>query len=349
MNYVRFSDAFVTKINASGSSLVYSTYLGGSNIDSGFGIAVDTSGNAYITGQTWSSDFPTANAMYGTNTGRFDAFVTKLDSTGSSLIYSTYLGGGGTDGGNDIAVDTSGNVYVAGVATRNYSDSPNFPVSNTAYPHYGTYGGGTTTRDAFVTKINASGSGFVYSILIGGANNEIAHGIAVDTSGNVYITGQTQSSDFPMVSAIYGSYLGGIDAFVTKINNSGSIVYSTFLGGSGGDSGKKIAVDNSGNTYVVGWTDSSDFPTVNAIHGTNTGQFNAFVTKLDATGNSLVYSTYILWGGSIEGEISIAVDTFENAYVTGYTLLSGPTIYDSVEKPRFSKNTKIKDLFFVKF
>lgn len=327
MNYVRYSDAFVTKINASGSSLVYATYLGGSNIDSGFGIAVDTSENAYITGQTWSSDFPTANAMYGTNTGQFDAFVTKLASTGSSLIYSTYLGGSRTDGGNDIAVDTSGNVYVAGVATRNYSDSPNFPVSNTAYPHYGTYGGGTTTQDAFVTKINASGSNFVYSILIGGAGHDRADGIAIDTSGNAYITGQTRSSDFPMFSAIYGSLGGTSDAFVAKINNSGSIVYSTFLGGTGFDQGSKIAVDNSGNAYVTGRTDSSDFPTANAIHGTNTGQFNSFVTKLNATGNSLAYSTYILNGIAIEGAISIAVDTFGNAYVLGYTLLPNPTIF----------------------
>jgi len=200
-------DVFVTKLNSSGSSLVYSTYLGGSYGDYGYGIAVDPSGNAYITGYTGSTNFPTASAIQGSNAGGYDVFVTKINSSGSALIYSTYLGGSGSDDGQDIVVDTSGNAYIIGQTW-----STNFPIVS-AYQ-----GSNAGAPDAFVTKINSSGNALVYSTYLGGGHWDYGKGIAVDNSGNAYMTGHTYSTDFPLSSPIQGSNAGGDDVYVTKIS-----------------------------------------------------------------------------------------------------------------------------------
>ncbi|MFO0855322.1 MAG: SBBP repeat-containing protein [Planctomycetia bacterium] len=326
-------DAFVTKIGTSGTSLLYSTYLGGSEDDYGLRIAVDNAGNAYVTGWTQSSDFPTANAMYGTNTGWTDAFVTKIAASGTSLSYSTYLGGSSYDWGSGIAVDVAGNAYVTG---STYSSD--FPTKTLIY------GSNKGDEDVFVTKIGTSGTSLSYSIYLGGSARDESRGMAVDSAGNVYVTGFTWSSDFPTEIPIYGTYTSSYDAFVTKIGTSGtSLSYSTYLGGSDADEGYSIAVDSAGNAYVTGYTKSSDFPTANAMYGTNTGWTDAFVTKIAASGTSLSYSTYLGGNGDEAGE-SIAVDSAGNAYVTGYTgSFNFPT-----EKPIYGTNTGSWDAFVTK-
>ena len=301
-------DVFVTKLNAAGNDLVYSTYLGGSSSDFGFGIAVDASGDAYVTGQTSSTNFPTAVPIQFTNGALADAFVAKLNAAGNVLLYSTYLGGNGNDCGFRIAVDASGSAYVFGDTT-----STNFPTANPLQPAR------NGVADAFVTKLNASANAFVYSTYLGGNGTELGFDIAVDASGNAYLTGLTDSSDFPMASPIQPAFGGELDAFVTKLNaTGGALVYSTYLGGSFTDAGLAIAVDASGNAYVAGLTDSSDFPTAVPIQPANGGGDDAFVTKLNAAGNALVYSTY-LGGGSADSAVAIALDASGNAFVTGNT------------------------------
>jgi hypothetical protein len=341
----RVADAFVAKINASGSALIYSTYLGGSGSDVGSAIAVDSSGNAYVTGATYSSNFPTVNAlqsMNGGNGGEGNAFVAKINASGSALIYSTYLGGSGNGGGNTagdlgtgIAVDSSGNAYVIGFAS-----SSNFPTVNALQS---IYGGGT--YDAFVAKINASGSALIYSTYLGGSQSDGGDGIVVDSSDNAYVTGFTQSTDFPTVNPIQANLRGGGNAFIAKINASGSaLIYSTYLGGSGGnDVGVGIAVDSSGNGYVTGGTNSTDFPTVNPIQTSISGVSDAFVAKINASGSALVYSTYLGGSGSDNGS-GIAVDSAGNAYITGTTTSTNfPTM-----NPLQPANAGGEDAFVVK-
>lgn len=313
-------DAFVTKLKltATGAaSLVYSTYLGASGTDIGYGIAVDRLGNAYVTGDTTSSNFPLQSAFDSTTSG-YDAFVTKLNATGDSLLYSTYLGGStgsGTEHGYGIAVDRSGNAYVAG-----YTGSNDFPTKN---PYRSTRAG--SSSDAFVTKLNttASGSGsLVYSTYLGGSSNDYASAIAVDSRGYVYVTGQTSSNDYPTKNA-FDNTLGGSsdDAFVTKLNpaafGSASLIYSTYLGGTSNDYGYGIAADSNGNAYVTGSTRSTNFPTQNLYKALG-GSADPFVTKVNSTGNTLLYSTYL--GGKSEDYASaIVLDSKGYVYITGRT------------------------------
>lgn len=315
-------DAFISKIDASGSNFIYSTYLGGSGTDRGNDIAVDTFENTYITGYTSSTDFPTASAIYESNEGFPGAFVTKIDASGNSLVYSTYLGGNGLDSGSGINVDNSGNVYITG-----YTESDDFPM---VAPIFGSYAG---AGDAFITKINASGSGLVYSTYLGGSLRDGSHGvIAVDNSGNAYISGGTESNDFPTASAQYENYAGGSsDAFIAKIDDSGSsLVYSTYLGGSGYDRVNGLAVDTDGNAYVAGFTNSTDFPVVAALYENYEGGLSdAFIAKIDNSGNNLVYSTY-LGGDDLDEAYGIAIDTSGNAYVTGRTLSGDYSTFNPV-------------------
>ena len=263
----------MAKLNPAGSALVYSTYLGGSGSDQGNGIAVDGSGNAYVTGDTSSTNFPTANALRSANGGGDDAFVAKLNPAGSALVYSTYLGGSDIDEGLGIAVDGSGNAYVAG-----YTYSSNFPTANALQATSG--GGGND--DAFVAKLNPAGSALVYSTYLGGSGHDTGTGIAVDTAGDAYVTGGTDSTNFPTAKPLQATPGGSEDAFVAKLNPAGSaLVYSTYLGGSRGDFGTGIAVDSAGNAYVSGQTNSTNFPTANALQATLGGSAgNAFVAKL---------------------------------------------------------------------
>jgi len=305
------SNAFVTKINADGSGIVYSTYLGGSS-DFNFGqsIAVDPAGSVYLTGATGASDFPTVNPIQSTNHGIRDAFVTKISPDGSSLIYSTYLGGSGDDYGWGIAVDSAGNAHVTG-------DTPSrdFPVLKALQPtfHEG------ANFNTFVSEINAQGSALVYSTYWGGSGGEGGSRVAVDPAGNTYIGGYTFSPDFPTVNAIQPTYAGNVDAYVTKLSSGGqNVIYSTFLGGSGFEYGWDIAVDSAGNAYMTGFTESSDFPTAHALQPTNHGNRDAFVAKINASGNAFVFSTYLGGSGTDQGT-SIASDSSGNAYVGGYT------------------------------
>jgi hypothetical protein len=311
-------NAFVTKLNASGSALVYSTYLGGSSDDGGTGIAIDSSGNAYITGSTSSANFPTANALQPALAGEFNAFITKLNASGSALVYSTYLGGSFSDQGNGIAVDSLGNAYVTGLTS-----STNFPTANALQPAL------AGDVNAFVTKVNASGSALVYSTYLGGNQADSARGIAVDSSGNAYVTGLASSPDFPTVAPFQPSLACAFgNVFVSKFNASGSaLIYSTYLGGSGGedegDFGTGIAVDGSGNAYLTGFVSSTNFPTMNAFQPSLGGASgNAFVSKFNASGTALVYSTYLGGSGTeVSGDegLGIAVDDSGNAYVVGWT------------------------------
>jgi len=324
--------AFVAKLNSTGSALVYSTYLGGSDYDYGYGIAVDSVGDAYVSGRTASADFPTVNPLQGTKHGGYDVFVAKLNAAGSALVYSTYLGGSEDDFGYGIAVDSAGNAYVAGGTM-----STDFPTVNPLQGSNLCSGLVVECGEAFVAKLNAAGSALVYSTYLGGNDGASGGGIAVDSSGNAYVTGGTESTDFPTVNPLQGTRYGGSDAFVAKLNTTGSaLVYSTYMGGSGEDGGGGIAVDSSGNAYVAGTTDSTDFPTVNPIQATCGGSaltcYNAFVAKLNAAGSALVYSTY-LGGSPYDNTASgsngygIAVDSSSNAYVTGDTVSTDfPTV-----------------------
>jgi hypothetical protein len=296
--------------------LFYSTYLGGNSLDQGFGVAVDSSGNAYVTGQTSSPNFPTTSGAFQTSFGgNYDAFVTKLNATGSALVYSTYLGGNGLDQSVDglgIALDSTGSAYVAGGTT-----STNFPTTPGAFQ--------TTLAgqfDAFVTKLNPTGSALVYSTYLGGSGTDECFGIAVDSAGSAYVTGGTRFGNFPTTSGAFQTIPGSslVDAFVTKLNAAGSaLVYSTYLGGSGDDFGFGIGVDSTGSAYVTGGITSTNFPTTSgAFQTTSGGSFDAFVTKLNVMGSALVYSTYL--GGSGDDFASgIAVDSFSNAYLAGQT------------------------------
>src|SRR5713101_5215748 len=296
--------------------LSYSTYLGGRSDDESNAIAVDSSGNAYVTGSTGSTNFPIKNPLQSAFGGSSDVFVTKLDPTGSTLIYSTFLGGSVGDVGNAIAVDASGNAYITG-----FTNSANFPTKN---PLQAALGG---AGDAFVAKLDPTGSALVYLTFLGGTMDVFGNGIAVDSSGNAYATGNTLSTNFPTKNPLQPASGGVRDAFVAKLNAAGSaLVYSTYVGGSGEDSGNGIAVDSAGNTYVTGLTRSTNFPTASPFQAScqscSNGQGNAFVAQLNAAGSALIYSTYLGGSGNgTDGDFGngIAVDASNNAYVTGFT------------------------------
>jgi Beta-propeller repeat len=318
-------DAVVLKLNPSGSGLLFSTYLGGSFYNEGEGIAVDAGGDAYVTGWTESADFPTTHGAFQTTFGGWsDVFVTKLNPSGSALVYSTYLGGYGYDQGYGIAVDASGDAYVTGSA-----EPENFPTTTGAFQTTCD----TLDSDAFVTKLNASGTALLYSTCLGGRQGDQGGGggdegfdVAVDGSGDAYVTGYTFSTDFPTTPGAFQTTIGNYsDVFVTKLNSNGTgLLYSTYLGGSPDDIGNGIAVDNSGDAYVTGYTDSVTFPTTPGAFQTMCGcgdyaqYYDAFVTKLNPTGSSLLYSTF-LGGSADEDGLGIAVDASGNAYVTGST------------------------------
>jgi hypothetical protein len=286
--------------------LVYSTCLGGA---AGSGIAVDSFGSAYVTGGTLSGNFPTVDPIQGGLAGSENAFVAKLNPVGSALVYSTYLGGGGSDSATGITVDSSGNAYVTGD-----TNSTNFPA---VHPIQANLAG---IQNAFVAELNSTGSALIYSTCLGGSGYDQGSGIAVDSSGNAYVTGTTPSTDFPTSHPFQASLAGEQNAFVAKLNWNGSalsLAYSTFLGG-GDEDGLGIALDCSGNAYVTGATFSTNFPTAHPFQASLAGGEDAFVSKLNASGSALVYSTYL--GGSGDDEAhAIAVDSSGSAYITGST------------------------------
>ena len=323
-------DAVVAKLSADGSRLIYSTYLGGTSSETTASIAVDPAGAAYIAGQTLSNDFPLVNALQPSpggnpnNTFADDAFVAKIAPDGTSLLYSTFLGGTDSDGASDIAVDSLGAAYIIGT-TR----SLDFPSVNPLAAHGGDY-------DAFVSKLAPDGTRLIYSTHLGGSGFEEGFGIAVDVSGAAYVTGNTASHDFPTINALQPQHCGtprrlDLDAFVVKLApEGGAMIYGTFLGGTGWDRGYRIAVDTAGAAHVTGFTDATNFPTMNPLQPASGGSRDAFVSKLTPNGAALVYSTY-LGGGADDGDrtrpcffcpppsMGIAVDLTGATYVTGQT------------------------------
>ena len=319
--------AFVTKLNAAGDALVYSTFLEGSGGEVGTAIAVDSSGHAYVTGLTSSLDFPTTIAAFdrsynGQPTPPFfsDVFVTKFSPEGDSLNYSTYIGGTLDDYADSIALDSAGNAYIAGI-----TDSSNFPVTPSAFDPTSNVRpcGSWYCSDAFVTELSALGSGLWFSTYLGGLGSDWATSVHLDSAGDIYVTGETESTDFPTTPGAFRGTLNGIsDAFVTKLNSTGSwLAYSTYLGGSDEEAGASITVDAQGYAYLAGFTLSTDFPlTPDATYPTAHGWYDIFLTKMNPSGGSLTYSTYI--GGSeydSGSSASVVVQDPGFAFVAGTT------------------------------
>jgi hypothetical protein len=333
-------DAFITKLNAEGSALIYSTYLGGSGEDVSNDIAVDASGQVYLAGYTRSGNFPLVYPIQTDGDGKGNAFVSKLNAGGSALIYSTYIGGlngNDGDGGLAIAIDNEGSAYIAG-----YSGSSDFPTTANAFQS-----ANRGSRDAVVFKLNPSGTALVYSTYLGGSGVDLgAYDIAVDDSGAAYVTGETWSSDFPMANALQSNHgVGQEDGFVSKLSSDGStLVYSTYLWGSKPEVGKGIAVDASGNAYITGYTNSPEFSVVNAVQPSYGGDpYDAFIAELNTEGSALVYSTY-LGGSGDDRALSIALDSFDNAYVAGFTTSSNFYIANPIQ----AENAGESDAFIAK-
>ena len=372
-------DAFVTKINPAGNKLIYSTYLGGSQDDSGFAIAIDSTGSAYVAGATISGNFPVmganngfpiqagnrgsggqTNAVCNTCNGPFwdpgDAFVAKLDPTGSQLIFSTYLGGGNDDVAWSLALDSSNDVYVAGCTL-----SSNFPVTKgAAQTHYmnNTTINPTYLGDGFVTELNPTGSALVYSTFVGGTGDDCVTAITVDSTGAVYMTGSTQSTDLPVTTGALQPTFAGYatnaiptavkqdigDAFVGKLDPTGAtFVYLTYLGGAKNDAGNAIAVDAGGTAYVGGFTDSTDFPlagtpvqsTFGGYPGTHFGlnvQGDAFLALVNPTGTALLFSTF-LGGNDNDGIGGLLLDGAGSVYLAGGSCSTNfPVTKNAVQK-----------------
>jgi hypothetical protein len=314
-------DSFVASLNSTTGTAVYVTRIGGTGSDSGNAIAVDSTGNAYLVGETDSTNYPTtASPIQDQNAGTDDAFISKINPTGTGLIYSTYLGGSQGDLATGIALDSSNNAYVAGI-----TGSSNFPTTTGAFQtaQKGTFDNG------FVTEIKADGSATIYSTYLGGSAGNDPYGIALDSAGEAYVTGSTSSTDFPTINPAQTSNAGGLDVFVTKFNSTGSaLLFSTYYGGTLDDTATGIALDSFGDVYVTGRTASSTYPVSGTpFQGTISGSSDAFVTELSNTG-FVVYSSFLGGTGnenSVAGDTTlgplgaVAVDSSSNAYLAGDT------------------------------
>jgi hypothetical protein len=309
LTYNGLTDAFIAKVNSAGTGLLYASYIGGNDLDIAYDIAVDDAGNAYITGRTESSQatFPvTVGPDLTYNGGPFgDAFVVKVNSAGSGLVYAGYIGGENSDWGDGIAVDAAGNAYITGPTE---SDEATFPV--TIGPDL-TYNGGSW--DAFVVKVNSTGTGLDYAGYIGGNSNEYGYSIAVDGANQAYITGNTISSEltFPVTVGPDLTHNGEGDTFIAKVNSAGSgLVYAGYVGGASYETGYDIAVDGTGSAYITGVTDSSEatFPvTVGPDLTYSAGDGDVFVAKINSAGDGLVYAGYIGGGSMKWGMVSLLI------------------------------------------
>jgi PKD repeat protein len=313
-------NVFITKVNAEGTAFVYSTHLGGSGGDSGHAIALDSSGDIYVAGRTTSTDFPTKNPVQAANAGSFDIFITKLDATGSALIYSTYLGGPQDDSAEGIAVDSHGNAYAVGAINKVFNTFKSPGGADDSKPVTPVPTSSPLLEDSFMTKLSGTGS-LVSSTYFNGKASPVS--VAIDPADNIYLAGSTEVADFPTVNAIQPVFNGDVDGFVIKYNAAGSVLYATYLGGNGNDSAAAIATDPAGNAYITGYTETpsgvtNTFPTVNAIQTLAHGHSDGFVTKLNATGSAFVYSTF-LGGSASDLALAIAADVKGNAYITGQT------------------------------
>lgn len=308
-------DAFVVKLDPTGTAIVFATYVGGSDLDYGGAIAVDTAGIVHLTGSTESSDFPVLDAFQPIHAGNTDAFVATLDPSGTALLYATFLGGESADYGGPLALDAAGHLLVAGQTL-----SCGFPVTPDALQPEksgATPSCGDRNPDAFLARLDATGA-LLYSTFLGGHGEETPHGIAVDASG-IYLAGATYSADFPTMNAIQETLGGGDDGFITKLDPTGTtLIYSTYLGGTGSDALIGMAVDTTGAVHVTGATSSPDFPTVAPLQGSLRGSTDAVVARLNPSGSALVYSTYLGGNGSENGN-HIAVDGAGRVHVVGVT------------------------------
>lgn len=272
-----WGDVFITKINKDGSDLSYSTFLGGSGNDGEPAIAVDASGSAYVVGHTESNNFPTKNPFQGKKSSYSDVFITKINPSGTSLVYSTFLGGKGEDYGSDIALDKKGAAYITGETT-----SSNFPIKNAMYPKY-KGGGAWLWEDVFITKVHPKGNALVFSTYLGGTGQDEGYSIALDNNDDIYVSGMTKSTDFPVKDAFQNNLGGGEwgDAFIVKIKPNGrTMEYSSYLGGSDSDGPEDITADEQGAVYIIGYTRSTDFPTKKPIYKKIAGESDAFITKI---------------------------------------------------------------------
>jgi hypothetical protein len=297
--------------------LSYSTFLGGEDSDDGgIGIAVDSAGSAIVTGNTLSIDFPVTPGVLRPSYAKYtETFVAKLNAKGNALLFSTYLGGSGTDEASGISVDESGNIYITGK-----TNSTDLPTTQGAFQR--SYSG--IALDVFVAKINPAGNALLFSTYIGSGGYEATSSICLDREGNSFITGTTYSQTFPTTSGAFQRTIKGSDEiFVAKLNPSGSaLIYSTFIGGRGSDQGARIKVDSAGNVLLTGSTSSSDFPVTTGSFQTLKGlgdTEDAFVTKLNSDGSRLLYASY-LGGSGADGAFDIEVDPYGSAYVCGVTL-----------------------------
>ncbi len=333
-----YRDIFISKLNPAGA-LVYSTYLGGLNGETGNAIAVDAAGAIYVAGETSSTNFPTVNAFQSSNHGQLDAFACKLTPSTNTLAYSTYLGGEGDDRARGLAVDAAGASYLTGVTS-----SFTFPRSGALQNALG------GAQDAFVSKISPAGNVLVYSTYLGGSgggvgNPESGNGIAVDTAGNAYVTGSTPSRDFPVVNAGQPGLAanGASDAFVAKLNPSGSaLVFSTYFGGPGLDYGNAIALDSLGGIYIAGYTAANDLPLTQAVQSTNGGGYDAFVAQFDTNGQRVMSTFY--GGAASDAANSISVSDPGVIFVGGQTLSTNFPL----KNPAQAVNGGVYDAFVVK-
>ena len=322
--------AFVSKLSPDGSRLIYSTLIGGSNADEASDIQVDSLGCAYIVGSTRSPDFPTANPFQSHYAGGLtDVFVAKVQPSGGGLAFATFLGGDSTEYGSAIVLAGPDRVVVAGG-----TESADFPLVNPFQGELGSY-----SRDAFVSVLSSTGESLQYSTFLGGNDGDEATGLGVDADGDIYVAGGTSSYDFPVLNALQPTKAGYGDCFISKLNSNGSsLLFSTFLGGSGNDAAGAVATDDYGFLHVVGYTESADFPTVSPIQSAIAGARDAFTARLALNGDSLSFSTFLggsmleMWGaigcvfvagtvtyvgGSTDSPDFPVVDGYQSAYAGG--------------------------------
>ena len=307
-------NAFVAELNPAGNNLVFSTFWGGSVAEQAYGIAVSRQGNIYVAGDTQSNDFPLVHPIQPFSRGNGDAFILKLGISGSSAIWSSYLGGSLPEHAAAVAVGLGGSLFLTG-----WTQSSDFPTASAFQPN------NAGAQNAFISKINSAGTALLMSTYAGGSGYspglpESGNGIAVDTSGAIYVAGTTASTDFPVTQGAFQPALTGgiLDAFALKIGPSGSLVYSTFLGGSSADYGSALAIDVAGNAHIAGYTASQDFPISRGVQAGLNGGYDLFITKLNASGSALIYST-LLGGGQSDSAAGIAVDRYGTVAIAGQT------------------------------
>ncbi len=342
-------NVYAAKLSSDGGSLIFSTYLGGNYIDNGYDIAVDANREVYLAGSAQSSNFPIFNAYQaafnqGSASTAADAFLAKLSSTGSALVFSTYLGGAGIETmsdssshGSGLAIDTAGRAYLAGS-----TNSQNFPVQDAIQFSNATSG---AIYDCFVTVFNSDGSSLYYSTYLGGAGIENGNDIAIDAEKRVYITGSTNSTNFPLVSAYQGSNNGSMDIFVACINSIGSeLDYSTYLGTIGLEYGMTILADGDGNAFVCGNTSSTFFPTVNPYQASRAGSDDALVFEFSSSGSALLYSSY-LGGTGADIAYSLALDSAGRILLAGGTQSTDFPVQNAYQSSFSSQTAIVNDAF----